>query len=137
MIIILVKIDLLLCYSCYFMFFVSFFTRKYWVYLSTRHLLNILKNGFFKKIWHFFETLITILFINKMFSKGCMKILNAHILSIKISEKQQCAQVVSKCNLLSAKSFLRCFNLYYDNSRSCGFWTQQIMLSVWLLKIFS
>ena len=29
-----------------------------------------------------------------MFSKGCMKILNAHILSIKISEKQQC--VVTK-----------------------------------------
>ena len=46
--------------------------------------------GILKKIWQFFETLIPILLINKMFSKGCMKIHNAHILSIKISEKQQC-----------------------------------------------
>ena len=38
---------------------------------------------------------------------------------------------------LSAKSFLRCFILFYDNSRSCGLWPQQIMCSLWLLKIFS
>ena len=40
-------------------------------------------------------------------------------------------------NPISAKRFLRCFILFYDNSGSCGLWPQQIMCSLWLLKIFS
>ena len=38
---------------------------------------------------------------------------------------------------VNAKRFLRCFFSFYDNSRSCGLWPQQIMCSLWLLKIFS
>ena len=111
MIIILVKIDLLLYYSYYFMFFFSlFFSKKYLVYLSTRHLLNILENGFLKKMRNFFKTLITILFINKMFSKGCMKILNAHILSIKINDKQQCARMK---NMVFDPFFLNVFYFFF------------------------
>ena len=40
----------------------------------------------------------------------------------------KCIRVNVELNLLSAKSFLRCFILFYDNSRSFG---------LWLLKIFS